>query len=142
MKLNNLSFSTIKKDNWKDWKTYQYYIQKLPGLSRLISSPFVLSLLVQVLPEIITKYQSEEDKNNNNIEQLKLVRINLYDHFIERWFSRRKQKLLNSRQISYNCPIVEAFLQYSESLAKMMFKKNVTSVKYIPKTTNSQEFFV
>jgi WD40 repeat protein/tRNA A37 threonylcarbamoyladenosine biosynthesis protein TsaE len=115
---------------WMHWETYHSYIQKLPGLQRLLSSPFVLSLVVQVLPSMIEQHQDKE-----NITQLQLARINLYDHFIEQWFARQKKKLVDAGHISEDCPIEEAFTEYSKVLAHTLLQKGVTSVEYIPKTT-------
>jgi WD40 repeat protein len=116
---------------WMHWQTYEKYIQKLPGLKALLTSPFVLSIVVQVLPSIIDKYEGKE-----NIEQLHLARINLYDHFIEQWFTRQRLKLLNAGHISDNFPIEELFSKCSKNIANAMLQAKLPSIELTPHTIN------
>jgi hypothetical protein len=49
-------------DDWTDWRLIQPIFKY--GLQHLLSSPFVLSLVAQVLPEIMMKYQDRENREN------------------------------------------------------------------------------
>lgn len=117
---------------WSDCQIYEEYIQKVPGLKQLLSSPFVLSLVVQVLPTILKQYEAKE-----KTEQLHLARIDLYDHFVKQWFVRQKQKLIDAKHIDENCPIEEAYVEYSKELSHVMLQNHVTSIQYIPNAETS-----
>lgn len=118
--------------DWRCWEDYYYAIQKLPNLQILLKSPLLLSLVLQVLPLIIEEYN-----NTENIEQLCLTRVNLYDYFIKQWFAYQKLRLLNEGYVKGNFSIEHLFMGCSKSIANAMLQNKKNSIELIPNTISS-----
>ena len=114
-----------KTELWKETE-YIQYINKLPGLKTLITTPFLLRILMDVLPTIVKEYeQTPFDK------QMPLSVIRLYDYFVDRWFERQETKLiLNSELPEYDYK--EACYRYARELATKMWELDVTQIVYRP----------
>lgn len=128
--------TTATKENtqgvidWAQWETYRRYIDKIIGLQDMLRCPFVLCLVAQVLPEIISQYRDQQ-----LVEQLRLARINFYDYFVSQWLIRQKEKLVKANHIDKNSPIEKYAMEYSKNLALAMLQVGVISIEYHPVST-------
>ncbi len=129
---------TDSKDHKSDAKSvetpkpilYQQLIS-IPGLQSLITTPFLLYLAVEALPDILAKYKDSKDQKN--IEQQKLTQAALYDVFIERWFKRQELKLKTSKHIDEKAVDPKPnFWKFCKELAVTMRTQNATLINYTP----------
>ncbi len=137
-KLNGQAVVADLKDHKSDAKgvetpksvLYQQLIS-IPGLQSLITTPFLLHLAVEALPDILVKYKSPKDQKNT--EQQKLTQAALYDVFIERWFKRQELKLKTSKHIDAKAADPKPnFWKFCKELAVTMRTQNVTLINYTP----------
>ena len=49
------------KGEWLNWETYRKKINEIPNIKNLISSPFILNMLVQILPSTQKKILTMTD---------------------------------------------------------------------------------
>jgi WD40 repeat protein/TPR repeat protein len=91
----------------KDAKTYQT-LQGLPGMMSILDNPFLLTLVLQSLPELLKLYKSVEA----------ITRSNIYQAFMQTWFLQETQ----GRELS-----VEDCHHFSEALAFELFKAGTHS---------------
>lgn len=95
-------------------------ISEVSGLKELITTPFLLSMVVKILPQILAKY-------GNDVEQHeRLTQTALYDLFLENWFLRQEGKLGVTR-VTADTRLI--FWRYSQSLALEMARHNVTWIR-------------
>ncbi len=110
---------------------------KITGLKELITTPFLLYLTVETLPDILAEQQANED--NQKITQAKL-----YDVFIERWFARQVIKMRGTNIVIPGMTqypgIKQQFWHYCKRLAQQMHAKEVTVIPYSPKKTGGRLF--
>ncbi len=137
-KLNGQAVVADLKDQKYDMKSaeipkpvlYQQLIS-IPGLQILITTPFLLHLAVEALPDILVKYNDSKDQKNT--EQQKLTQAALYDVFIERWFKRQELKLKTSKHIDEKAADPKPnFWKFCKDLAVTMRTQNVTLINYTP----------
>ncbi len=110
---------------------YQQLIS-VPGLSSLITTPFLLHLAVEALPEILEKMKDQKSNDQPNFTQAAL-----YDVFIARWFKRQEIKLRTSKHIDEK--IVDpkpTFWNFCKALAVAMRTEQVSLVNYTPEKTS------
>ncbi len=110
---------------------YQQLIS-VPGLSSLITTPFLLHLAVEALPEILEKTKDQKSNDQPNFTQAAL-----YDVFIARWFKRQEIKLRTSKHIDEK--IVDPkpnFWNFCKALAVAMRTEQVSLVNYTPEKTS------
>jgi WD40 repeat protein len=108
---------------------YQRHIEEIPGLKQLVETPFLLSITVRHLPEIIERYAKAETETAE--EQLRLTQSGLYDIFIEQWFLRQKDKLSASGEMPEGVDdIKRVFWNYCKSLAKELHTRGLSQVVY------------
>lgn len=108
-------------------------LKKIPGLFEIVRTPFALAMVVEVLPELLKKHQEAK----NSIEQLYLTRLDIYRAFTQHHFLLQKQKLLNIGQIKDTWEIEKDFERFSQRLAIEMWRANLITVEYNPKSLNS-----
>ncbi len=102
---------------------YLKQINKIPGLKKLCQTPFVLSMVVEVLPSIL----EEMDQEQKTLQPL--TRLQLYDHFTKQWFIRqatRLQEQYRFERLGFQATTEElaAYLRlYSENLASKVLKQ-------------------
>ena len=128
IQVNRGRFQEENQPYWDDWKEYKKRIENLPGLKELIETPFVLSILSEVLPEISKRYE-----NLKTEERSKLTLTDLYNTFVERWYDRQYNKLNKAGSLRIEgelWDIKKDFKFYSQILAKKMFLEGVSVVKY------------
>lgn len=111
---------------WRQAETYKHYINMLPGVQSLITTPFLLHILMKVLPKVAQDY--EEVPAN---ERLPLTVAKLYDYFAAYYFERQETKLLFRNELPADGRDVKLdFEEFSKQLAFMMWQQNVTQVSY------------
>ena len=96
----------------------------IPELTELITSPFMLHLAVESLPDILANQVA--DKENQSMTQAKL-----YDAFIERWFTRQIAKLRETSHVkSSDQNLKKQFWDYCKALATLMHEKQISVIPY------------
>ncbi|KAG0293087.1 hypothetical protein BGZ96_003359 [Linnemannia gamsii] len=70
--------------NWTV-KDYMDMLNNIPQMIELVSNPFLLTLALKSLPRVVL---SEE-----NLSDIRLTRIGLYDNFVEEWLETNKLRL-------------------------------------------------
>jgi|GEM_PF-4476278 len=111
-------------------------IGAIPGLESLMTTPFLLYLTIETLPDILVRYASIE----NTEAYQRLTQKTLYDAFIARWFLRQEEKLRAGKLItSDTLDLKPDFWRYSQELAVAMYQHNVTWVN--PQDEHFQKFF-
>ncbi len=137
-KLNGQAIVADLKDHKSDTKStetpksvlYQQLVS-IPGLQSLITTPFLLHLAVEALPDILEKHKDSKDQKNTELQ--KLTQAALYDVFIERWFKRQELKLKTSKHIDEKSADPKPnFWKFCKELAVTMRAQNVTLVNYTP----------
>ncbi len=110
-------------------QTIDYFeeIKKLPGISEVITNPFILWVALEVLPYLLESYAALP-----KLDRYTKTRMALYDRFTQGWFQRQKDKLIKNKKISeeWADTIVDDFHNYCQSLANYMWQMNVTSLCY------------
>ena len=64
---------------------YEETFKRIPSLTELSENPFLLSLSLEVLPRMVD--------SGPHLSNTQVTRLMLYDHFIEQWFERSKERL-------------------------------------------------
>ncbi len=145
-KLNGQTVAADLKDHKSDMKSaeapksvlYQQLVN-IPGLQTLITTPFLLHLAVEALPDILAKYQRPHPASGHLLPEgegshlQKLTQAALYDVFIERWFKRQELKLKTSKHIDEKAADPKPnFWKFCKELAVTMRTQNVTLINYTP----------
>jgi DNA replication protein DnaC len=119
------------EEKWQNPQTYLDYIDILPGLKTLISTPFLLRILMEVLPHIVADYQSVPVE-----ERLQLTVTTLYDYFFKNYYIRQAAKLAQQGKLPEDGhSLIDDFAEYSKQLAINMWEKEVTQITYWRKST-------
>jgi WD40 repeat protein len=92
---------------WLVPEAYMQAIDTLPGLQELVETPFMLNMLVQVLPML------PEDPTKKH-----LTRVKLYQRFTQNWFERQARRLQKEGQLpSFKGELASYLLHYAKNLA-------------------------
>ncbi len=109
-------------------------IDRIQGLNELITTPFLLHIAVEALPDILANVGVEEENS-------KMTQAKLYDVFIERWFTRQVKKLEITGQLKDSEEITkQQFWDYCKRLAQQMHVNEVTLIPYTPPKTGGRLF--
>ncbi len=120
-------------DGWTDWQQYQDEIDKLSSIRQLIERPFMLTILVDILPAM--KRDREESLST-------ISRLDLYDMFMQQWFKRAKDKLTPAKleqarlhslerfQFHEGEAIAADYQEFCENLALYLYKTNQSTALY------------
>ena len=103
-------------------------LKTMHGLNQLLSKPYLLSLAVTILPELVTRYENLAPEERHNFTQ-----ITLYDLSMDQWFQRQQDKLKKSGHIKSNVDMKPQFWAYCRDLSIAMHEEGVTYVSYQPK---------
>jgi WD40 repeat protein len=119
-----------KKINSEDVDPQLDYLKMfymLPGLSGMITNPFILWAAMFALKDILASHQALSDLERNH-----LTRLELFDHFATAWFNRQASKLIDNDEINptWGSTIAEDFRCYCEQLANCLWQNNLNSVSY------------
>jgi hypothetical protein len=110
---------------WRNPDIYHNYIERLPGLRVLLSTPFLLRILMEALPKVVAAYESTLDN------QLILTESKIYDYFIASYFERQANKLAaRGRLPTDGSDIMADFQAFSEQLAQKMWNEKRTYIIY------------
>jgi WD40 repeat protein/tetratricopeptide (TPR) repeat protein len=106
---------------WKDWELYKRAIEKIRGIEDLIRTPFLLKILVFVLPD----WEESKYLGRN------ITMADVYQEFMRQWFIREEVNLHRRAVFDVFEDITqESFEDFSEDLAFEMFCAGVTEVRY------------
>lgn len=117
-----------KEAEWESAEEWVAHIKSIPGLRELIETPFLLMLTMDVLPELVARYETL-----TGAERVKMLQASLYDAFVENWFQREENKLLIKGQLPEDGhDIKEDFWEFGKALASEMHKQKQYQVYYAP----------
>ncbi|KAG0291040.1 hypothetical protein BGZ98_003188, partial [Dissophora globulifera] len=123
-----------KAPHWKV-KDYLKVLNRIPGLKDLVKNPFLLTLSLSVLPDMVDL--------GKKLSLIKVTRIALYDKFVEQWVDRgmarlHDKKLSESDAMAFEGLCSDGFSQnairFTKDLSVAMFKNQDGDpiVKYSP----------
>ncbi|KAF9326731.1 hypothetical protein BGZ91_001802, partial [Linnemannia elongata] len=126
---------------------YMYMLTTIPHLMDLVRNPFLLLLALEALPDIT--------KGTKDLSTIKIVRVQLYDTFVNHWFNVNKRRLQNNTLSKEDYDILEQLeeadftamgVDFSTRLASAMYnyQDGKAMVKYVhlkDKATWRVEFF-
>ncbi|KAG0278158.1 WD_REPEATS_REGION domain-containing protein, partial [Linnemannia gamsii] len=74
----------------RTWSTQDYMdkLTTIPNLMDLVKNPFLLLLALEALPDVI--------KGRQELSTIRVVRIQLYDTFVDHWLNVNKKRLLSN----------------------------------------------
>lgn len=113
---------------------YMERLTKIPKLMELVSNPFLLTLSLEALPEVIG---SEKE-----LSAIQITRVQLYDGFVNRWLEVNKRRLEGStlsdvERSAFDMILDDDFhfhgIQFQKDLAAAIFReqKGQPVVRYI-----------
>ncbi|CAL5984403.1 Pentapeptide_repeats-containing protein [Hexamita inflata] len=109
--------------SWKDWKEYRGHIDAIPGLRNLVENPFILSMIVNVLPAIVAKRGASQN-------QEQLIALDLYEEFVKQWFEREEERMFSNNVATDIANLKTEYEEYALSLATKMVDAGKTVVEY------------
>ncbi len=114
-------------ENWRDWKQYWHYFNEIPGLLKLIESPYLLYIASSVLPDLV-KQQNLDAKSQDKQE---ITRLSLYDAFVKHYFLRHiaKQPKLSEFARAHS-KIEQILLEYNQQIAINLYKIDKYSIAF------------
>ncbi len=119
-------------ENWRDWKQYWHYFNEIPGLLKLIESPYLLYIASSVLPDLV-KQQNLDAKSQDRQE---ITRLSLYDAFVKHYFHRHieRPKQHESSQLFKDTQsnIEETLLEYNQQIAIKLHEMDLVSIAFQP----------
>ena len=71
---------------WSDADVYWRYILGVEGLKDMIRNPFLLRIVTEVLPGIVSSHEEKGDEEGM-MKPMKLLRKDIYDAFVLQWFT-------------------------------------------------------
>ncbi|KAK3839799.1 MAG: hypothetical protein J3R72DRAFT_492329 [Linnemannia gamsii] len=118
------------------WTVADYIdrLNKIPKLIELVSNPFLLMLALRALPNVVC--------SGDDLSNIRLTRVGLYDSFIEQWLEMNKHRLNNSTLSTearavldelLDAEFVQVGIDYQKDLASAIFQHQGGNpvVKYI-----------
>ncbi len=119
-------------ENWRDWKQYWHYFNEIPGLLKLIESPYLLYIASSVLPDLV-KQQNLDAKSQDKQE---ITRLSLYDAFVKHYFHRHierpKQHESSHLFKDTQSNIEETLLEYNQQIALKLHERDLVSIAFQP----------
>ncbi|KAG0283704.1 hypothetical protein BGZ96_011910 [Linnemannia gamsii] len=113
---------------------YMEKLTKIPKLMELVSNPFLLTLALEALPEVIG--------SRKDLLAIRISRVQLYDGFVNHWLEVNKRRLESSTLSDDECSAFDMILddgflyhgiQFQKDLAAAIYKEQAGQpvVKYI-----------
>lgn len=125
----DLDLDSAEECRWPEEK-YHQYLEKLPGVHALVTTPFILKILMEIFPTLAHEYDTSPSK-----EKLIITITKLYEHFSDQHCKRYENKLLvNGRLPAAGYDIKLDIKRFSQRLAATMAKHNLLQVHYRRKT--------
>ena len=75
----------------KNGEIYWSWLERLPSIKKLATTPFLLRMITEVLPDKVNEYQNEK-----LVTQMLHSRNAIFDAFIEKWFIEQAGRLKNN----------------------------------------------
>lgn len=108
------------------WTKYEYMerLTKIPKMMELVSNPFLLTLSLSALPEVIG--------SKKELLTIRITRVQLYDGFVNRWIKVNKRRLegstlSESERSAFDMILDDGFLyhgiEFQKDLAAAIFKE-------------------
>lgn len=115
---------------FSDWQSYQIVIQELPGLADLVTNPFMLSLVVRVLPTLMSASVLLGSTRA-------FTRYDIYQQFTQAWFNEQMVRLSTQGNLNHlKKGSLESYLiTYAENLALNALQQGRLAVTFEEKTT-------
>ena len=110
----------------RTWEQYQADIASVPDLADFIVTPFLLRIVVEVLPDMIKAHTASKSQ-----EQLKILRIEIFDAFVNKWFDREEQRIIRISRTEVDVSDLKRnFANFATRLALEMTQDNIVSIDY------------
>ena len=104
---------------------YRAVLNSVHGLNELIQTPFILSMITQVLPQL---EKAQKDRKASGQESV-MTRALVYRAFVQQWFERQEEKLRgnSSLAIPEGYEMQGSFHAYCQDLAYRFFMTDKTA---------------
>jgi WD40 repeat protein len=79
--------------DWRSAQTYKYHLEHIPDLSQLIQTPFILSAVVQILPNIVMHHAQHHGQSQQTI-----TRYIIYQYFVDYWLTTQAKRLWRDKE--------------------------------------------
>ncbi len=107
----------------RTWEQYEADFNRIPDLSDIIQTPFLLRIIAEVLPAILGAHSQGD---------IKLLRIEIFDAFVNNWFNREERRI-QRMETDIDIPdLKKAFAAFARKLALEMVEDEIVSVDYEP----------
>ena len=117
---------------WQEPKEYEEQIAKIPGLKKLIQTPFLLMVTMDIMPHIVKQYTGLEER-----ERTIITRARLLDEFVQQLFEREEDKLMIEDKLPTDgSDVKEDFWAFAMELAVAMHEITTNDVYYAPHGSN------
>ena len=127
--------SSSAQENNSSWESYQQKLDKIPGLFGLVATPFILSMVIQILPGMVEKYQSQEPH-----EQRKLLRTDIFDYFVDYWFNFQVERFQEQGKLQSLTGNLKEYLKtYSQNLASRALSQGKLEIAIEEQETLNKE---
>ncbi len=114
-------------ENWRDWTQYWHYFNEIPGLLKLIESPYLLYIASSVLPDLV-KQQNLDAKSQDKQE---ITRLSLYDAFVKHYFLHHIAKQPKLSELARTqSKIEQVLLEYNQQVAIGLYKIDKYSIAF------------
>ncbi|KAG0360315.1 hypothetical protein BGX24_005585, partial [Mortierella sp. AD032] len=100
-------------------KDYMNMLNKIPKMIELVSNPFLLTLALRALPNIV--------RSGRDLSNICLTRVGLYDSFIEQWLEANKRRLEGNSLSTEAQETLEVLLNEGFVLQGINYQKNLAA---------------
>ncbi len=118
-------FSQQQSSKWKDWTTYKRYIETSDDIQRLVETPFMLYMICNILPKIVS-----QDEKEIELQGLSITKLRVFDEFSNQYFDNNNYRLQIRNEPKID---IEEYKGYAGRLAVEMLRDKMDNlVKYHP----------
>lgn len=110
-------------------------LMRARGLSQLMERPYLLSMIVENLPQL-----KERFAEHSPAERQQLTQVAIYTVFVQSMFDRQMTKLKTAGNLRADEDWRPRFWRYCQSLAREMLDRNQRVVAYVPASQHSGLF--
>jgi hypothetical protein len=142
--ISKYSRSLIYNESKWDKNKYQEVLAKFArqGINELITDPCLLQLILKILPVL-----EQEHCRSENQAIVKITRFKVYEFFMENWFKKEAQKLINFRKNYSYCEedIVKIMQVYATELSFNLLlegRQLIEAIKTIKKATTLEDILL
>ena len=124
--------SSLSAFTESEMRNYETHLLATSDIFNILNTPFLLKVAVSALPALIESgLLSEAPKRQ-------LMRVDLYDGFMQTWFEREQKKL--AAIVKGVGEVVPLFKGFSQQLAFAMFKTEVNQIERIEEQPQVSKF--